>query len=196
MHSVSRSKHSWCGDLRGDRGPPSAAAAPERHPRSAGVKSDAHAVLRKEKGSEMHLRVRLAECPDLNGIMGLLSVLYKEDVGKHLRNLVEEYVVSPDHVVFLATNETDVVAGVLIGSYRIDIDYECRAAFLNAIIVEETMRRQGIGKMMMQEFTHWAAGKNCTVLQVLNGRREFFEGIGFRERPAVLHQVPIDELKT
>lgn len=142
----------------------------------------------------MKLTVKSAVKADLEDVMILLHVLYKGDVGSQLANIVEEYIDSDRHIVFVGFHN-DSPVGILIGTYRLDIDYECRVGFVDAIVVDENMRQQGIGKRLMEEFSGWAKHRDCTVLQVLNGNRTFFEGIGFEERPARLHQIPIERIE-
>lgn len=149
--------------------------------------------MKAEKDYEAReVTIRSAREKDFNHIISLLTVLYKDDIGQGLKDIVREYVSFSTHCVLIAIAGNQVV-GILIGSYRLDIDYECRAGFIDAIIVDEKMRNHGIGKKLMKQFSEWAQIKQCTVMQVLNGNRLFFEPLGFKERPAVFHQVPIRE---
>jgi GNAT superfamily N-acetyltransferase len=74
---------------------------------------------------------------------------------------VPAYLNSPNHLVLLAIREQPVA--VLIGSYRIDIDYECRAGLVDAIVVADSMRKQGIGTALVRGFTPWARDRDCTL---------------------------------
>ena len=130
-----------------------------------------------------------AQPDELPSVIALLSVLYKGDVGHELAGLVQEYVNSPGHVVLLAVRDRPV--GVLVGSYRLDVDYECRAGLVDAIVVEPSQRRQGIGKALIAEFTLWARERGCTMLQVINPNEGFFEAAGFEERPMRFRQMRI-----
>lgn len=142
----------------------------------------------------MQVDLRLANRDDIPELMPLFEDLYREDIGHHFTNIFGEYIDSENHLVAVAVSHAGVV-GVLVGSYRLDIDYECRAGFVDAIVVAEKFRRRGIGKRLLRYFAQWAQSRHCTVLQVLNGRREFFEPRGFRELSAVLRQVSIEELR-
>ncbi len=142
----------------------------------------------------MTVALRTATRDDIDRLMPLFVDLYKGDIGPGFRDVLDEYVCLDAHRVIVAVCEGCVV-GVIAGSYRLDIDYECRAGFIDAVVVHEAHRSQGIGKRLVQDFADWAAGRDCTVLQVMNGRREFFEGLGFKEREVRFHQVPIDALR-
>ena len=141
----------------------------------------------------MHVTIRPAECPDSEAIISLLRVLYKNDVGPEFSGLVQEYLDSPSHLVLLAMRDRPI--GVLIGSYRLDIDYECRAGLVDAIVVEESVRNHGIGRNLVRAFTRWARGRGCTMLQVVNPNEGFFEALGFKERPVQFQQMAIEEIE-
>ena len=143
----------------------------------------------------MKVELRAASSHEIPDLMPLLRDLYREDIGPYFTDVLGEYIDSANHIVTVAASNVGIV-GVLVGSYRLDIDHECRAGFVDAIVVAEEFRGRGIGKRMLRYFAQWAQSRQCTVLQVLGARREFFEPRGFRERPAALHQVPIEELAT
>jgi GNAT superfamily N-acetyltransferase len=135
----------------------------------------------------MAIQLRTAMKDELPKLIPLFHDLYRGDIGANFLNIVQEYIDSDSHLVAVATVDGAVI-GVLVGSYRLDIDYECRAGFVDAVVVHQDYRNRGIGKRLVEHFAEWAKNRGCTVLQVLNGRRQFFESIGFKERPAVLHQ--------
>ena len=115
------------------------------------------------------------------------------DVGPHLASVLRECVSSDRHMSTVALAEGQIV-GVMIGSYRIDIDYEARVGFVDAIAVREDLRRQGIGRALCRSLAEWGRRRGCTYLQVLNGNQQFFEGIGFREREVRYHQVALADI--
>ena len=130
--------------------------------------SDRTAVLElKYKTKKMRVEIRHATEADMESIMALLAVLYKGDIGHGLRTLVDEYLNSSAHTVLLAQNQSNVL-GLLIGSKRLDIDWECRAALVDAVVVSDSARGQGIGKGLVREFCAWARDQDCLVLQAIN----------------------------
>ncbi|MCL0039310.1 GNAT family N-acetyltransferase [Dehalococcoidia bacterium] len=146
----------------------------------------------------MGIDLKSASRKDIDKLMPLFKGLYElygGDIGPHFAEILQEYIDSENHLTMVALSDGAVV-GVLVGSYRLDIDYECRTGFVDAIVVDEGFRKRGIGKRLLHHFAQWAQSKKCTVLQVLNGNREFFEHLGFEERPARLHQVSIERLST
>jgi N-acetylglutamate synthase-like GNAT family acetyltransferase len=144
----------------------------------------------------MEVKLRPASRKDIEILMPLFRDLYRGDIGEHFVEILSEYIDSENHVTIVAENACNIL-GVLVGSYRLDIDYECRAGYVDAIVVDKQFRKRGIGKKLLQYFAQWARNKDCTVLQVLRGKREFFEPRGFREMPRpILRQVSIEEMTT
>jgi N-acetylglutamate synthase-like GNAT family acetyltransferase len=137
----------------------------------------------------VNIQVREAGNDDLEAVLSLLELLYKGDVGGDFGALVEEYVNSPDHLVLLAVRERPV--GVLVGSYRLDIDFECRAGLVDAVVVSESSRQKGVGRALLLRFRDWARRKGCSVLQVVNPNEGFFARMGFSDREARFWQAAV-----
>ena len=129
---------------------------------------------------------------DIADLKPLLKDLYRGDLGPRFSDVLDEYLRSESHHVILAAADGRAV-GVLIGSYRLDIDHECRAGLIDAIVVAPNLRGRGIGKKLLGAFAQWARGRGCTVLQVVNGNREFFERLSFTQRRVMFHQASLDE---
>ena len=141
----------------------------------------------------MNVEVREASDSDLEDVLSLLTLLYKGDVGQGMRSLLAEYLASPQHVVLLACAGTERL-GLLIGSYRLDIDWESRAGLVDAIVTSESARKRGVGRALLRCFREWARDKDCSVLQVVNPDEGFFARMGFRGREARLWQAALSDL--
>ena len=137
------------------------------------------------------MTLKEAESGDRDDGVSLLTVLYRGDVGPDLEGLGQEYISAQDHVVLPALKD-DREVGVLVGSYRLDIDFECRAGFVDAIVVEPSQRNQGIGTSLLREFAGWARTRGCTAL---NPNRSFFERAGLADRGVLFEQIAVDELE-
>ncbi len=139
------------------------------------------------------IKIRTATREDIGQMMPLFDDLYRGCIDPGFSDVLEEFVVADTHMVVVAIADGSLV-GVLVGSYRLDIDYECRAGFIDAIVVHSDWRGRGIGPILLKQFAEWAKERGATVLQALNCRRRSFEAIGFTERPATLHQIAVDEI--
>lgn len=140
-----------------------------------------------EPGPRRDVVVRRATQDDVDGMEPLLHDLYEADIGPDFSTILAEFIEGEAHLVLVAALAGRIV-GVLIGSYRLDIDYECRAGLVDAIVVHKGHRGKGIGTRLMQDFERWARDRRCTALQVQQGRGWFFERMGFKERTVVFYQ--------
>jgi len=97
----------------------------------------------------MEVKLRSGTRNDIERLMPLFRDLYRGDIGKHFVEILGEYIESENHVTIVAEDGSNIL-GVLVGSYRLDMDYECRAGFVDAIVVDKQFRR--IGKKLLQHF--------------------------------------------
>jgi ribosomal protein S18 acetylase RimI-like enzyme len=114
----------------------------------------------------------------------LLTLLYHGDVGRGLRPCFEDYVKSENGVV-LVSEISNLVRGVLIGSYCLDIDWEGKTARIDALIVDNRYRRKGIGSALLNHFTELSKKMNCKAIKSrVNEKNKdaqgFHERLGFK----------------
>ncbi|MBN1342691.1 MAG: GNAT family N-acetyltransferase [Phycisphaerae bacterium] len=140
----------------------------------------------------MVVSLRPATMDDIEEMMPLFDMLYREDIGPDYRDLLAESIESNAHQVTVAIGEGEIV-GAIVGSYRLNLDLECRTGHLDALAVGRGHQGRGIGRALTRNVAKWARAKGCTMLQVHNGRQEFFEPLGFEQRPVRLHETPLDE---
>jgi N-acetylglutamate synthase-like GNAT family acetyltransferase len=141
----------------------------------------------------VNIEIREARSEDLEAVLSLLELLYKGDVGRGMRSLLEEYLASPQHVVLLACAGAEQL-GLLIGSYRLDIDWESRAGLVDAVVTSESARKKGVGRALLLRFRDWARGRGCSALQVVNPNEGFFARMGFSDREARFWQASLSDM--
>jgi len=129
--------------------------------------------------------IRLAQTSDYPDCLPLFRTLYPEDIGPDFKQTFENFVNSEDGVIMLAERSNKVI-GVLVGSYHLDIDWEGRIAKIDALIVEETYRKEGIGKKLVQRFITMVRRKQCKAIKSRINRKnvvaqEFHKSLGFTE---------------
>jgi N-acetylglutamate synthase-like GNAT family acetyltransferase len=145
----------------------------------------------------MDINIRAARQTDISGMMALMDQLYTRDINATLPSILAEYIRSSATclVQVAETQEADPqIIGAVIGSYRLDLAMEARCGFVDAVVVDENYRSQGVGKMLMQSFAAWALSKQCTLLQLFSARGEWFEDLGFEVRDVNLHQMHAGQL--
>ena len=91
------------------------------------------------------ITIRNARVIDYVRCLPLLATLYHNDIGPDFRQSFESYVTNDECAVLLALLRGE-VAGILIGSYQIDIDWEGETTRIDGIIVSEKLKRKRIGR--------------------------------------------------
>jgi len=128
--------------------------------------------------------IREAKLHDYDRCLGLLTLLYHGDIGPDFRSCFESYVKSKDGVV-LISETSDVVRGILVGSYCLDIDWEGKTARIDALIVEGKYRRTGIGSKLLNRFAQLSKQNNCKAIKSRvntknTNAQAFHESLGFK----------------
>jgi ribosomal protein S18 acetylase RimI-like enzyme len=108
-------------------------------------------------------KIREAKVDDYLVCLPLLTALYHGDIGSDFRRTFEDFVESEHGIVLIAENTK--VLGVLVGGYHLDIDWEGKTAKIDAIIVDETSRKRGIGTELVRHFIADAKRKNCEAVK-------------------------------
>ena len=129
------------------------------------------------------ITIRSAKVSDYSRCLPLLTSLYHGDIGADFRKTFESYIMGDDNMVLLARSREGIV-GILIGSYRVDIDWEGKTAGIDAIVVSEKHRRTGIGEQLVNRFVNLAQREGCKAVKSRvnkkNGEAQrFHESLGF-----------------
>lgn len=127
--------------------------------------------------------IRKAKADDYSLCLPLLTSLYHGDIGTDFKKTFETFVTDDSNVVLLAQSQ-GILAGILIGSYQTDIDWEGKTARIDAIIVDEKYRRTGIGKALVHDFVALAKKQKCKAVKSRVNRKNkeaqrFHESLGF-----------------
>jgi ribosomal protein S18 acetylase RimI-like enzyme len=114
--------------------------------------------------NEPRVTISIAEANDYFRCLPLFTLLYHGDIGPDFKRIFEDYVTREEGIILLAELSHRLV-GILVGSYHLDIDWEGRTARIDAIIVEETNRKMGIGKKLTQHFIGIAKKRKCRAVK-------------------------------
>jgi ribosomal protein S18 acetylase RimI-like enzyme len=135
------------------------------------------------------LRVREASAEDAEIIHSLAAELAGtvgdsppslENVRERLAELLEE----PRARVLVA--EGDVVVGVVSLWIKPDLAHGDSVVEVPMLVISEDRRREGVGKLMMEEVQRLAAENGATLIELVattqnNPAREFYRSLGFVE---------------
>lgn len=95
-----------------------------------------------------------------------------------------ELLTQPD--AFLAVAEADgKVIGYVLGFDHLTFFANGRVAWVEEVMVSESFRRQGIGRILMEAFEAWAAEREAKMIALATRRAaDFYEALGYEESAA------------
>ncbi|OFZ22636.1 MAG: hypothetical protein A2202_05015 [Bdellovibrionales bacterium RIFOXYA1_FULL_36_14] len=128
----------------------------------------------------MEYIIRNAQLDDLEKIMPLLQVLYKNDVGSGLIKVIERCLRDRKYYKAIAFDNDNVI-GFFLGSSRLEVDFESKCGIIEEIIVHNEYQGKGLGKALLDRFEIWAKENGCDDLLVPCGREGFYEKMGFEK---------------
>jgi len=134
---------------------------------------------------QKRLRIRQAIQEDWENILPLFIQLYHGDIGPNLQKIFLRLARSKETCVLVAEQDEKLV-GLVIGNYYVDLDWEGKIAKLQAIIVDEKHRDQGVGNKLLHRFLAQVKENNCRAVTARVNRknrraRDFYETLNFQE---------------
>jgi GNAT superfamily N-acetyltransferase len=82
-----------------------------------------------------------------------------------------------DLTQYLATDRGGNVVGVVGLLVMPNLGYDCRpTAFIEAMVVDESHRRRGVGRLLVERFLADAAAAGCHKIQLLTHKRHAHDG--------------------
>jgi GNAT superfamily N-acetyltransferase len=88
---------------------------------------------------------------------------------------------SQDAFIAVATDGSQVV-GYVLGFDHPTFYANGRVAWVEELMVSETVRRQGVGRQLMESFEQWARSRQSKLIALATRRAaEFYKGIGYDE---------------
>ena len=130
------------------------------------------------------MKIRSAQTTDAPSIAALCGQLGYPAGEQTVARRLERLLGDDRHAVLVAEGPDGEVAGWVHVCKRLLVLAEPQAA-IEGVVVEETCRRQGIGRLLMERAEQWARTRGCTAIGLRsNVERQaahlFYEGIGYR----------------
>ncbi|OGR76966.1 MAG: hypothetical protein A2X32_06705 [Elusimicrobia bacterium GWC2_64_44] len=120
--------------------------------------------------------------PDGEKIYKLLELLYEGHIDGGLRQVMTEYLADDNYFKIAAVDPaTGAFAGFLLGSCRLEVDFECRAGIIEELVVLPEHRKKGIAKTLLEALEAWSRKKGAKGVLVPCGREGFYEAMGFEK---------------
>lgn len=129
------------------------------------------------------ISLRLATNADLPALTKLTVELGYPEPEEAIRQRFETVSSQPGHTIIVAEIEGEVVG--LMSFHVLDLLYGSgRLGRITAIVVTESMRGKGIGKVLMEKAEALAREAKCNVIELTTSNRradahKFYESLGF-----------------
>lgn len=139
----------------------------------------------------MKLQLRRARSDDLSAIDILIKQLGYRISLEALKGKLSRYINDEHYAIFVATKEENtahILGFVAIVIYDMIIN-DFNRCWVEAIIVDEIYRGQGIGKALMNEAEIYAANHNCLNINLITnisrkeqGSHDFYHKLGYHNK--------------
>ncbi|MCE0521353.1 MAG: GNAT family N-acetyltransferase [Methylacidiphilales bacterium] len=95
------------------------------------------------------------------------------------------------HGMYFAVAESEnAVVGYVLGTAHPTFYASGHVAWVEEIMVKEDFRRQGVGKLLMENFESWAKSKDCRLIALATRRAaEFYKSLGYAESATYFRKV-------
>lgn len=145
--------------------------------------------------------IRPATGEDIEAMMGLLQALFSietdfvfapDKTGRGLELLLEQ----PEHALVLVAESRGKVIGMCTLQLLVSTAEGGVAGLVEDMVVDETWRGAGVGRLLLQTLEQWAREKGVTRLQLLADRHNdpalsFYKALGWSATQLVaLHRFP------
>jgi GNAT superfamily N-acetyltransferase len=131
----------------------------------------------------MEILIRPIAESDVSSVTSLCEQLgYLQTTAQTLKN-IQEVLASENHAAFVAELQGKVIGWIGLGTFQIESGSCCE---IHGLVVDESSRNKGAGKMLIKKAKQWAKekGNNSLRLRCNVKRKEahlFYRHIGFRE---------------
>ena len=131
----------------------------------------------------MQIQLRPARDADIGAIRELVRQLGYEPSASALAATFQRLITEPDHRVLVAV-DGDTLLGVLTLHWAPLLQYEAQAARIMTLVVDESARGKGVGKLLVERAAEIATEMGCETLELTTAlhRKEahaFYHAIGF-----------------
>lgn len=130
--------------------------------------------------------IRPIQQKDFSQIPTFLETLGYPQSFHQMEETLETYSQSSDYTVLVAVQSDRILGFIALSSTRLFVSNK-RKARIESLIVEESSRRKGIGKLLMTAAEEWCRSKNCDFLELTSGMRrakdgshDFYKSLGYK----------------
>ena len=133
------------------------------------------------------MTIRNLELKDLEQVFNLLNELYEGKIQYDVFNKKYRNNLQDNNFYGILAEENDKITGVLISRLINRLAKSKDILFVDDLIVNKDYRRNGIGKLLLQNATNYAIDKNCETIELVSyitneNSHRFYESNGFKKQ--------------
>lgn len=130
----------------------------------------------------MSILLRLYEKKDFTGLQALLNTTYGSTIERDV--FEREYITDNRNVLVAVDSDFGNVVGSTFVELQQDYVRPNRIAYITYVAVDETYRKKGIGKQLIQKVEELCEEWNCSAIELTSanfrvGAHEFYKRLGF-----------------
>jgi GNAT superfamily N-acetyltransferase len=136
-------------------------------------------------GRRDDLVIRLAQVRDAGSIAALSHQLGYPVPEEEMERRLQQICGDPGHAVYVAEAPQGGIVGWVHIAMRRLLEADVHGE-IGGLVVDETHRRCGVGRLLMERAERWARTKGCVAVRLRSnvlreGAHEFYERIGYRK---------------
>jgi GNAT superfamily N-acetyltransferase len=142
--------------------------------------------------------IRQAEPGDADGVADLATefAMSFELSRERFRASYRTLLAADGACLLLAVNESESL-GYLLGFRHLTFYANGPVGWVEEIVVRHQDRGQGIGRVLMNAFEHWAAGQGCALVALATRRAAtFYHALGYEESATYFRKVLGDHVRS
>ena len=132
----------------------------------------------------MNITIRDYWSSDYAGLFALLHRVYASEISQPV---LEQRYLTASRSILVAVDEQDHVVGSTFVEIQEDFVRPSRVAYVTYVAVDDTCRKQGIGRKLMQTVEDLCKTQNCSAIELTSadfrtGAHAFYASLGFTHK--------------
>lgn len=132
-----------------------------------------------------------ADAPATVGLMAQLAEFSHGQVDAGVEDRFRAMLGSPQYALFVAEDGQARIVGLLSVSQRLTLWHAGPCALIEELVVDQAVRRQGIGRALIQAAVDWAVAQGCSEVELSTEpdnfkAQTFYRRLGFESTALLL----------
>jgi len=99
-------------------------------------------------------------------------------------------VLSSTGMCLVVAQSSDAIIGYVLGTVHPTFYANGHVAWVEEVMVKESFRKKGVGRLLMGSFENWAKSRDCRIIALATRRAaEFYKSLGYAESATYFRKV-------